>query len=92
MVDWLAIDWQSIVAYGFGLVLLIIIAWILVWPIKLLLRLIANALIGLFLLLVFNFVGGYFGLYIPPNPITALVVGILGVPGLVLLLVIKYVL
>jgi len=43
-------------------------------------------------LLLLNFVGGYFGLHIALNPVTALVVGFLGVPGVVLLLVLRYIL
>ncbi|BCJ87443.1 pro-sigmaK processing inhibitor BofA family protein [Effusibacillus dendaii] len=42
--------------------------------------------IGLFLL---NLAGQYIQVYIPVNPVTALLVGLLGVPGLAALLVIQ---
>ena len=50
------------------------------------LNLIVNAVIGGGVLLVINFVGGFWGFHIGVNPITALVVGLLGVPGVLLLI------
>lgn len=82
-----------IFAYAFGVLLLYLIAKVLVLPLRIVLRLIFNALVGALLLAFVNFVGAYvIGVYLPINPITALVAGFLGVPGVVLLIVLQYLL
>ncbi|HHY93154.1 MAG TPA: pro-sigmaK processing inhibitor BofA [Firmicutes bacterium] len=78
-----------LIAYAFGLFLLYLIARLLLVPLKILLRLLYNALVGGVVLWVVNLVGGYFGVFIPINPITALVAGFLGVPGVVLLVLLQ---
>ena len=59
----------------------------LVVPLKYLLRLLGNSLAGGIVLLIINVLGESFGLFVPVNIVTAVVVGLTGVPGLVLLLV-----
>lgn len=59
-------------------------------PTKAVARLIYNTLIGGILLLVINFVGNSFGFHIAFNAVSALVAGFLGIPGVILLLVMKY--
>lgn len=84
-------DYSIIIAYAFGLILLYIIGRILFMPIKLILKLVYNGIIGGIMLWLLNLVGGYFGLSVAINPITALIAGFLGIPGIVLLVVLKYV-
>lgn len=79
-------------AYIFGLILLFIIGYFLIIPIKFILRLVINGIIGGIVLLILNFVGGFFGISIGINPITALIVGFLGVPGILLILIVQYIL
>ncbi|WP_213974093.1 pro-sigmaK processing inhibitor BofA family protein [Tepidanaerobacter acetatoxydans] len=86
------IDLAAVLAYAFGLLLLYIVGRILIIPLKIVLKLMYNALIGGVVLLLLNVFGGYIGLHIALNPITALVVGFLGVPGVVMLLVLQYIL
>lgn len=45
--------------------------------------------LGAVLLFIFNSIGGYYDFTIPINPITAATSGLLGLPGLVSLVVIK---
>ncbi|ERI93003.1 pro-sigmaK processing inhibitor BofA [Clostridiales bacterium oral taxon 876 str. F0540] len=59
------------------------------WPIKILFKLIANAFLGVILLLIVNFIGGYFNFFIGINWVTALVAGFLGVPGVIFLIIFK---
>ncbi|NLN16976.1 MAG: pro-sigmaK processing inhibitor BofA [Firmicutes bacterium] len=80
-----------IIAYLFGLVLLYILARLLLIPLRLAIRLLINGVIGGFLLWLVNLLGLFVGVYLPINPITALVAGFLGIPGVILLLVLKYV-
>lgn len=82
----------TIAAYIIGLVLVYIVARLLLAPLKLLLRLLVNGIIGLILLWGLNWVGAYWGLHIGMNPLTALVAGFLGVPGVVLLVALRYLL
>lgn len=78
-----------IFAYAFGLFLLYLIARLLLIPVRLLVRLLYNGVIGGVLLWLVNLVGGLFSIMIPINPITALTAGFLGVPGIVLLLLLQ---
>ncbi|MDI3481121.1 MAG: inhibitor of the pro-sigma processing machinery [Tepidanaerobacteraceae bacterium] len=86
------IDYSAVLAYAFGLILLYMVGRVLLAPIKIVLKLIYNAIIGGIVLVILNFFGSYFGLSIAINPITALLVGFLGVPGIVLLIIVKYIL
>ncbi len=85
-------DYAAVLAYAFGLLLLYIVGRVLIMPLRIAVKLLYNALIGGVVLLILNFLGGYIGLHIALNPITALVVGFLGVPGVLMLLVLKYIL
>lgn len=82
----------TVLAFLLGLVLLYIVGLLLVVPIKLLMKLLLNGIIGGVALFLFNLIGGLFGAYIAINPLNAIIVGILGVPGVILLLVMQVIL
>lgn len=82
-------DINVIIAFAFGLLLLYIVGRVLLMPLRLVFRLIYNGLIGGIILWLLNWVGAYFGFTIAINPVTALVVGFLGLPGVILLVVFK---
>ncbi|SCG81725.1 inhibitor of the pro-sigma K processing machinery [Proteiniborus sp. DW1] len=88
----LDIELGVIVAYAAGLILLYFVGWILIIPLKYLVKLIINGIMGGVLLFLINLLGGFVGLYIAINPLTAVIVGFLGVPGVVLLIVLQYIL
>ena len=77
-------------AYLVGLMLIYIVARLLFVPIKLIVRVIVNGLVGFALLWLLNWAGGFIGLHVGMNPVTALVAGFLGIPGVVLLVVLRY--
>lgn len=81
----------TVVACAFGLFLLYVVAYILYVPLKIMFRLTYNAVIGGLVLWLVNLVGGVFGLSVAVNPVTALIAGLLGIPGLVLIIALKYV-
>lgn len=83
---------NTIFYYIVGLFLLYIVGLILVWPIKKIIKLIVNGILGGITLLIFNFVGKNFGLSIAISPLNAIIVGFLGIPGVILLLVLQAVL
>lgn len=82
----------TIFSFALGLILLYIVGLLLVIPIKILIKLLINGLIGGLLLFVFNLVGGIFGLSILINPLNAIIVGFLGVPGVILILILQAIL
>lgn len=86
------IDFAAVLAYAIGLLLLYIVGRILILPLKILIRLVYNGIVGGIVLLLINFLGSYVGLAIAINPVTALTVGFLGIPGVMMLIILKYVL
>ena len=61
-------------------------------PLRILWRLLLNAILGALLLLVVNFFGGLFGLALPITPFSSLVAGVFGVPGVIVLFLLQYLL
>ena len=59
-------------------------------PIRFFFKLVWSTFTGFVLLLVFNAVGSLIGLSLAVNTLTALIVGVLGIPGLILLLLGKW--
>ena len=85
-------DASTILAFVFGLFLLYIIGMLLVIPIKIILKLVVNGVIGGVLLLICNFIGGFIGLSLSITPVTAVIAGLLGIPGVILLLIMQNIL
>ncbi len=83
---------NTIFYYGIGLFLLYILGLILVWPIKKIIKLLINGVLGGIMLFIFNIIGSYFGLGIEINPLNAIIVGFLGIPGVVLILILQAIL
>ncbi len=61
-------------------------------PIKWILKLLLHVLFGYVYLFLFNFIGAWFGVSLDVNWITAVVSGVFGIPGVLVLLVLKYIL
>lgn len=67
-----------------AVIALVVILKLLAWPLKKILKMVINVAIGIALLYLFNYLGaGIFGFTVPVNWITAVVVGFLGIPGLI---------
>jgi len=58
--------------------------------VKIMKKALLNTVLGAVLLAIINFVGLYFDFYIALNIYSALIIGILGVPGLILLIILKF--
>ncbi len=82
----------SVLAFGAGLIVLWLVFKILSLPIRILFRLLINAVVGAVILIIFNFLGDFVGLSIVINPVTAVVAGLLGVPGVILLIILQAIL
>ncbi len=87
----MAISYGTLAAYAGGIILLVILGKIFTVPSKVVLRLIYNALIGGIVLVVINLIGGLFHYHIALNIVSALITGTLGVPGIILLIILKIV-
>ena len=68
---------------------ILIIGKILLFPIKIIIKLVFNTIIGGAIIYIINLIGGTFGFHIGLNIVTSLVVGILGIPGAILLVILK---
>ena len=61
-------------------------------PIRLILRLLFNTLLGFVILFLLNFFGGTIGISLGMNWLNAAIVGVFGLPGVVVLLVLRWLL
>jgi inhibitor of the pro-sigma K processing machinery len=86
------VDVGVVLAFLFGLFLLYILGMLLVIPIRLIIKLIINGILGGILLLIVNFVGSFIGINITINPLTAVIAGALGIPGIILLVILQFML
>ncbi len=83
---------------------LIILAWIIgvlivfafgkamLLPLKIILRLVINGILGGIAIIIINLIGAPLGFTISLNLFSALVAGILGLPGIILLVILKFLL
>lgn len=84
----LGLELSVFLTYAGALLLILLLGKIFLWPLKLVGKLLISSLVGGALILVVNLIAGIFGLLlIPLNIITAVVVGVLGIPGVILLLI-----
>ena len=86
------IPWDVVLAYAVGLVLLYVVGWLLLVPLRIILKFIYNAIIGGIILWLLNLVGGLIGITVAINPVTALIVGRLGSPGRMLFFLLLFIL
>lgn len=86
----MAVDTNTLFAFLIGIILLYIVGRLLVFPIKILWKLILNGVIGGAVLWVINVFGGAVGIHVGINVVTALAAGFLGIPGVILLVILQY--
>ena len=79
-------DINTIGTFVICIILLFIFCKIFIWPLKNILKLIFNSILGGALIYLINIIGMNFGFHIGLNLLTAILVGILGVPGALLVL------
>lgn len=61
-------------------------------PIRWILKLLFNALLGFVMLFLVNFFGAFYGIELGTSLVNALVAGFLGIPGILLLVILKLIL
>lgn len=70
-------------AYACGLLIICFFGKLLLAPVKVLVKLIANSILGGIVLIILNSILSNFGIILSINGITAAVAGLLGIPGTV---------
>lgn len=83
------IPWELILSFGIGLVLLCLIGYLLLVPMRFMWRLMAGGVLGALALGLVNLLGGLMGFSVEINPFTAMAVGFLGLPGAALVVALR---
>lgn len=68
---------------------LFIFGRVFIMPIKKILKLLINSVLGGVVIFFINLIGSYFGFHIGLNVFTSILVGLLGIPGAIVLVVVK---
>ncbi len=85
-------DFTMILPILIGVAILFIVLKLLALPMKIIIKLVINGLVGGLIIFVINLIGANFGFMIDLNWITALIVGFLGVPGVVIVTILQFIL
>jgi len=85
-------NWLVVLAWIAGILIVLVFGKALALPMKIILRLIINGILGGIAILIINFIGSYFGFNISLNVVSSLIAGVLGLPGMILLIILKFLL
>lgn len=85
-------DFNTVITFIACIIILFILGKIFVWPFKSILKLIFNSILGGVLIYIINVIGMNFNFHIGLNLLTSVLVGLLGIPGAVLLIILKIIL
>lgn len=80
-------DNNILITFAVCVLIIFVFGKIFAWPIKGIIKLIGNSIVGGIIIFLINLVGANFNFHIGLNIGTALIVGILGIPGAVLLVI-----
>lgn len=82
-------DLEPLLAYAVALILLVAVVRAFAAPLRLLLALAVRIALGGLAIWLLNALGGPHGLHVGLNPATALIAGVLGLPGLAMLVALR---
>lgn len=85
-------DFNNILTFVACIIFLFIFGRIFILPLKSIMKLIINSILGGILIVIINAVGANFGFHIGVNIITSMFVGLLGLPGAGLLVILQIIL
>lgn len=83
------INYEVILAYIVGIILLFILGRLLIVPLKEVFKLLLNTFAGAIAILCANLIGSLLGFHIALNIYSAFIVGFLGIPGFILLIILR---
>ena len=85
-------DSNNIIAYIACMFFLFIFGKIFIVPVKTIFKLIINSALGGLTIFIINLIGSLWGFHIGLNLITSIFVGVLGIPGAIVIVIIKLIL
>ncbi|MDR3085507.1 MAG: pro-sigmaK processing inhibitor BofA family protein [Christensenellaceae bacterium] len=85
----LSIEWDVVVFFIVGILILYGVGWLLLVPLRRVLWFLFNSIAGILSLLLLGSLGSGIGIVAVANPFSAVMTGFLGLPGLVLVLLIQ---
>lgn len=83
------VEYSVMLSFVLGIIILFFLGRFLAVPLKFFINILYKVLLGGIAILVINLLGGYFHFNIALNPLTALLAGIFGIPGVIMLIVIN---
>lgn len=83
------LEFNNIIVYIASIFFLFIFGKIFIVPIKTILKLVLNSVLGGVVIFLINFIGAYFNFHIGLNLVTSIFVGFLGIPGVVVIVLLK---
>ena len=82
-------DFNNIITYIACIFFLFIFGKIFIIPIKTILKLVINSILGALTIFIINLIGAFLNFHIGLNLITSIFIGVLGIPGAVVIVIIK---
>ena len=83
------LSFSTAVGYILGILIVFVVGKVFLKPVKFILKLVANSVLGVLFIWLINLLGKGMGICIGLNPVTAIVVGALGMPGVILILLLQ---
>jgi inhibitor of the pro-sigma K processing machinery len=86
----------KVLSYGiifaalFLLFLIYIVVKVMIVPIQWIVKILVNSVLALVGLIILNIIGSFVGFHLPVNFVTVIGVGVLGIPGLILLIIMHF--
>lgn len=74
----------------FSIIVIVLIARLANAPVQAMVKLLVNSMAAVILLCLVSMVGEYWGIHLPINPVTILLIAILGLPGLLLVAILHF--
>jgi inhibitor of the pro-sigma K processing machinery len=82
---------EGILFVAFAIIVILLIAKLATSPIQAMVKLLVNSMAAVMLLCFISIVGEYWGIHLPINPVTILLIAILGLPGLLLVAMLYFI-
>ena len=82
-------DFNNIITFIACIFFLFIFGKLFIVPIKTILKLVVNSILGGITIYIINLIGSIWGFHIGLNLITSIFIGILGIPGAIVIVIIK---
>lgn len=82
-------DFNNIIAFIACIFFLFIFGKIFIVPLKTIFKLVINSVLGGLVIFIINLIGSFWGFHIGLNFITSVFIGLLGIPGAIVIVIIK---